>query len=67
MALLHELGIRDLFLQGVYNSTYEVITDGGPKCASESTVGFKYASNLLLLPMHLYLLWVGARYVVNHH
>lgn len=34
--------IRDLFLGGVYNDTYEVASDGGPKCATESTFGFKY-------------------------
>ena len=41
--------IRDAFLQGVYNDTYEFLTDGGPKCASESTLGFKYVLNILIV------------------
>ena len=48
-----ERWVRDLFLQGVYNETYQELTDGGPLCAQESTFGFKYILNLILLPYHL--------------
>jgi hypothetical protein len=41
--------IRNIFLQGVYNDTYEELTDGGPRCASESTFGFKMMLNFILV------------------
>lgn len=48
--------IRDLFLAGVYNETHNVLEDGGPLCASESSFGFKYVLNMLLVlnMIHIY-------------
>ena len=59
--------IRDLFLGGVYNSTYEVLSDGGPTCYRESTLGFKFLAALVLLPWHLYVLNLGVSYIARHH
>jgi hypothetical protein len=42
-----------------------VRTDGGPICASETTLGFKYTSSLLLLPLHITMLVIGARYLAK--
>ncbi len=36
-------------MQGVYNDTWEIETNGGPHCASESTVGHKFMLNLVLV------------------
>ena len=41
--------IRDTFIKGVYNETYETPFDGGPKCAGESFLGFKLVLSLLLV------------------
>ena len=38
--------IHHYTLSGVYNSTYEMRFDGGPKCAAESSFQFKFAINL---------------------
>lgn len=57
--------MRELFLAGVYNETYEVRTDGGPICASETTLGFKYASNMILAPIHITMLIIGAKYLAR--
>ena len=59
--------IRDKLLGGVYNSTYEVQTDGGPKCASESTFEFKYCVNLMLFPLHALVIFLGMRQVYFYH
>lgn len=44
--------IRKTFLQGVYNDTYETLTDGGPICAGESTIGFKMVLNYILVSIY---------------
>lgn len=36
-------------LSGVYNSTYEMRFDGGPKCAAESSFQFKFIINMILV------------------
>jgi hypothetical protein len=59
--------LRDLFIKGVYNETYEVPTDGGPKCAAETTLGFKYMSGLLVLPFQLVIVLIGISYIARHH
>lgn len=41
--------VREAFIGGVYNETYETLFDGGPKCASESPIGFKLILNLILV------------------
>lgn len=41
--------LRNEFLEGVYNDTYETLFNGGPKCYSESPLGFKMALNLILV------------------
>lgn len=61
------LQTRDLLVAGVYNDTFEIKTDGGPKCASDSTFGFKYVTSLILLPFQLYILYLGIDYVAKHH
>ena len=53
-------------MSGVYNSSYEVATDGGPKCASESTFGFKYALNQILLIIELIIVYKGVTHIVRH-
>ncbi len=58
--------LRDLFLGGVYNDTYEVWTDGGPNCAMQSTLGFKYTLSLMHLPFELCVIYFGARFIGRH-
>ena len=58
---------RDLFLAGVYNETYEVRTDGGPKCSEESTLGFKFTLCMIQLPLHIVILWYGTRYLAKNY
>ena len=41
--------LRDYFLLGVWNSTYEERFNGGPICSRESTFGFKFAVILVLV------------------
>ena len=41
--------IRDTFLGGVYNETYQTLFDGGEACASESSPGYKMVINLILV------------------
>jgi hypothetical protein len=59
--------LRDLFLRGVYNETYEKLTDGGPKCSSESTFGFKYALNQILLVPELFIVYYGVSHIARHY
>ncbi|CDW75414.1 UNKNOWN [Stylonychia lemnae] len=51
--------IRMKSLQGVYNETFETIYNGGPQCASESTLGFKIALIMILFPYHMYNFYKG--------
>lgn len=57
---------RDLFLGGVYNDTYEVRTDGGPKCSQESTLGLKYLLSMIQIPVHIIILYYGTAYLARN-
>lgn len=52
-SFLNDTGIRDIFLGGVYNDTYEVLTDGGYNCFLESSLGFKTV--LIYLLVYIFL------------
>jgi hypothetical protein len=52
---------RDIFLAGVYNNTYEVLYNGGPSCASESTFIFKLMMTLRLIPWYI----IGAYFLFS--
>lgn len=41
--------IRDKFLQGVYNESYETLFNGGPSCYNESLLGFKIILSTILV------------------
>lgn len=45
--------VRDIFLKGVYNETFEVLYNGGPECAKESSLEFKFWLTLRLVPWYL--------------
>ena len=64
---LYSSGIRDLFLGGVYNDTYQALTDGGPNCAAESTLGFKYGLSQILLILQIFIIYQGVKHISKHH
>jgi hypothetical protein len=51
----------------VYNETFEMWTEGGPTCAKESLLGFKYMINLIVLPVHMIAAYYGSRYIARFH
>ena len=67
ISYLHSSGIRDLFLGGVYNESYQAMTDGGPTCAEESTLAFKYGITQLLLIPELLIIYHGVKHISKHH
>lgn len=46
--------VRDVFLKGVYNETFAYMFNGGPECAKESTLEFKFTTSLTLLPWYCF-------------
>ena len=66
-SFLKSSGIRDLILGGVYNDTYQAMTDGGPICSQESTLGFKYGLTQILLLPELFVIYYGVKHIAKHH
>ena len=58
--------IRDMFLQGVYNDTFEVDYNGGPKCASESTFTFKCWMIARLIPWYIFGSYMLIKFIKGH-
>ena len=67
MTLQEPASLRDYFLLGVYNSTYEADFNGGPHCSKESTIGFKLGVTISLLPYHLLFIYWAAKFLGNHN
>eukprot|EP00347_Sterkiella_histriomuscorum_P003746 403363105 len=56
--------VRNKFLLGVYNETYETLFNGGQQCYEESQLGFKIVLIAILLPFHLYYFYYGMKTLV---